>query len=159
MQKCLPISHLVNLHDSESQPTCLVLGWTYPDMLQTRAYDSSFAVMGPKLWNVLPASLTMINSAFKFTAQLTRMLYILEDKPPTVSYARAHSNSLPEVMRRAEERRSITMWWPGWSPFESPLRIKEEYDSNLLSRRSYIVLMCRNTDSVFYQCLWINTEF
>ena len=72
-------------------------------------YDSSFAVIGPKLWNALPSSLTMMESAYKFKSQLTRMLYLLDDMPPTVGYVRAHDNSLPEVLRRADERRSLSM--------------------------------------------------
>ena len=70
-------------------------------------YDSSFAVIGPKLWNALPGSLTTVESASKFQSQLTRMLYNLDDMPPTNGYMRAHDNSLPEVLRRADERRSL----------------------------------------------------
>ena len=72
-------------------------------------YDSSFAVIGPKLWNALPGNLTTVETASKFQSQLTRVLCCLEDKPPTCGYTRAHDNSLPEVLRRADERWSLPM--------------------------------------------------
>ena len=72
-------------------------------------YDSSFAVIGPKLWNALPGNLTTVDTASMFQSQLTKMLYSLEDMPPTYGYRRAHDNSLPEVLRRADERQSRQM--------------------------------------------------
>ena len=64
---------------------------------QTRL-DESFAVVGPRLWNCLPADLTKIRSESKFKAQLTNFLKLLLDEPPVTGYQRAHSNTLPEVV-------------------------------------------------------------
>ena len=69
-------------------------------------YDESFAVVGPRLWNALPSNLTTIKSSGAFKSQLTKLLYKLEDMTPVYGYVRAHDNSLPEVLRRADERRS-----------------------------------------------------
>ena len=69
-------------------------------------YDASFSVVGPKLWNSLPGNVTTIESESKFRSQLTNLLYKLEDAPPTSGYMRAHDNSLPNVLRRADEKSS-----------------------------------------------------
>ena len=71
-------------------------------------YDS-FAVIGPKLWNALPGNLTTVKTASKFQAQLMGLLFSLEDMPPTCGYMRARDNTLPEVLKRAGERRSRQM--------------------------------------------------
>ena len=65
---------------------------------QTR-FDESFAVVGPRLWNCLPANLTRITSEAKFKTQLTNFLKLLLDQPPVTGYPRSHSNTLPEVVR------------------------------------------------------------
>ena len=72
-------------------------------------YNSTFAVVAPKLWNALPSHLTTIESAAKFKSQLTIFLKNLDDMPPISGYVRTHDNSLPEVLRRVEfdERRSL----------------------------------------------------
>ena len=67
-------------------------------------YDASFAVVGPTLWNALPGELTLIEPFIKFKNALTTFLRRLDDMPPISGYARAHDNSLPEVLRRAEDR-------------------------------------------------------
>ena len=70
-------------------------------------FDMSFAVIGPNLWNALPSALTTIESATIFKSRLTSLLYKLDDMPPTSGYVRTHDNSLPEVLRRADERWSL----------------------------------------------------
>lgn len=57
-------------------------------------YDSSFAVMGPKLWNAVPYSLNRIESFDTFKAKLTRFILTVPDKPPVRGYSTANSNSL-----------------------------------------------------------------
>ena len=80
------------------------LGAARESAIQSK-YDSSFAVIGPKLWNALPKELTLISSDQTFKSQLTHLLVKLEDSPPTPGYVSAHDNSLPEVLRRANG------WW------------------------------------------------
>ena len=72
-------------------------------------YDTTFAVVAPKLWNALPSQLTTMESAAKFKNHLTIFLKNLDDMPPTSGYVRTHDNSLPEVLRRVgvDERRSL----------------------------------------------------
>jgi hypothetical protein len=63
-------------------------------------YDSSFAVSGPTLWNVLPTALTEINCEVGFKMKLTAYLSGLPDEPPVRGYQRARNNSLTEVGKR-----------------------------------------------------------
>ena len=72
---------------------------------QTR-FDESFAVIGPRLWNCLPADLTKITSESKFKTQLTNFLKLVLDQPPVTGYPRAHSNTLPEVVHLFQQGHS-----------------------------------------------------
>ena len=67
-------------------------------------YDASFAVVDPTLWNSLPGDLTLFELFIKFNNKLSRFLENLDDMPPIAGYVRAHNNSLPEVLRRADDR-------------------------------------------------------
>ena len=60
-------------------------------------YDSSFAVLGPKLWNLLPASVTLAKDLDIFKVELNRkFLSKIPDKPPVKGYPCANNNSLLE---------------------------------------------------------------
>ena len=61
-------------------------------------YDRSFAVVGPKLWNLLPANISVLSSASQFKTRLTQYLVGLPDEPPVAGVAKRHNNSLPEVV-------------------------------------------------------------
>ena len=61
-------------------------------------YDSSFAYIGPNLWNVLPKRINLIGDQHKFKGELTKFVLSLPDKPPVHGYARANNNSLVEVV-------------------------------------------------------------
>ena len=63
-------------------------------------YDSSFAVVGPSLWNHLPSRLNSITSEDSFKNKLTEYLLQLDDEPPVQGYTRAHNNTLGDVTRR-----------------------------------------------------------
>ena len=67
-------------------------------------YDSSFAYMGPRLWNVLPKDVNSIVVADKFKRRLTAWLLSLPDKPPVLGYVRANNNSLVEVATFSNNR-------------------------------------------------------
>ena len=60
-------------------------------------YDSSFAYLGPKLWNLLPKTINLIDTFHKFKGELTRFVLSLPDKPPVCGYPRTNDNSLQEV--------------------------------------------------------------
>ena len=62
-------------------------------------FDSSFAVVGPNLWNKLPASLNEISNFDMFKGALTKFLLTLPDLPPVQDYARTNNNSLVEILR------------------------------------------------------------
>ena len=57
-------------------------------------FDSSFAVRGPMLWNLLPKRLNNIVSFECFKVNLDRFLINIPDCPPTTGYTTANSNSL-----------------------------------------------------------------
>ena len=59
--------------------------------------ENSFAVLGPKLWNVLPSHLSVINSESGSKNELTKYLKTLSDEPPVAGYARRNANTLMEV--------------------------------------------------------------
>ena len=65
-------------------------------------YDRSFAVVGPRLWNVLPKVLTTETSAARFKSGLTTYMCQMIDEPPVPGYTRRHGNTLPEVVRIAQ---------------------------------------------------------
>ena len=60
-------------------------------------YENSFAVLGPKLWNVLPSYLSVMKSESGFKNELTKYLKTLSDEPPVSGYARRNTNTLLEV--------------------------------------------------------------
>ena len=68
-------------------------------------YDRSFAVAGPRLWNLLPSHLTVISSAVKFKNALSGYIAQFIDEPPVVGYPRTHSNTLAEVSAIGRRRR------------------------------------------------------
>ena len=68
--------------------------------------DRSFGVMGPQLWNSLPAELVNVPSQESFKVKLTNYLLSLPDEPPVSGYPRVHNNTLPEVSRL------MTRWSP-----------------------------------------------
>ena len=57
-------------------------------------YDSSFAVLGPRLWNILPANIKSISGQEQFKNSLTTYLFTFPDKPPVVGYYTPNTNSL-----------------------------------------------------------------
>ena len=64
-------------------------------------FENSFAVVAPKLWNCIPASLSCIQSEETFKNGLTEFLKKLPDEPPAPGYVRRHRNTLMEVYRQS----------------------------------------------------------
>jgi len=58
------------------------------------SYDSSFAVMGPKLWNAIPYHLNGISDLAPFKGKLAAFLLTVPDHPPVKGYSSPNSNSL-----------------------------------------------------------------
>ena len=61
---------------------------------KTTLLDSSFAVRGPSLWNLLPKWLNSIESFDAFKVNLDKLLTDIPDMPPTSGYTSSNSNSL-----------------------------------------------------------------
>ena len=58
-------------------------------------YDKSFAVMGPKLWNIIPQSISSAPSLESFKSRLTSYIRsYYPDLPPVPGYTTPNSNSL-----------------------------------------------------------------
>ena len=57
-------------------------------------YDSSFAVIGPRLWNIIPSNLHTIEDPLQFKIKLTAFLKTFPDEPPVSNYCRQNGNSL-----------------------------------------------------------------
>ena len=56
-------------------------------------YDSSFAVLGPRLWNFIPSELTLQKNFDAFKNSLTCFLLTVPDKPPVLGYTCPNNNS------------------------------------------------------------------
>ena len=56
--------------------------------------DNSFAVTGPRLWNVIPPHMHTIEDPLLFKAELTTFVNSFPDEPPVQGYSRRNGNSL-----------------------------------------------------------------
>ena len=74
-------------------------------------YDSSFAVIGPKLWNAMPYHLNSISDKDHFKSHLTQFLLSLPDTPPIRRYTPQNSNSL--LCWRID--REVSSLWGGYT--------------------------------------------
>ena len=57
-------------------------------------YDNSFAVIGPRLWNILPNHLHHMADLKQFKHALTEFLNTFPDTPPVSGYSCANGNSV-----------------------------------------------------------------
>ncbi|KAL5268810.1 hypothetical protein ACHWQZ_G002598 [Mnemiopsis leidyi] len=57
-------------------------------------FDASFAVNGPKLWNLLPKSVNSATTLDSFKVHLGAFLESVPDCPPTTGYTAANANSM-----------------------------------------------------------------
>ena len=57
-------------------------------------HDNSFAVTGPRLWNVIPTHMHTIEDPMQFKAALTNFVKSFPDEPPAPGYSRRNVNSL-----------------------------------------------------------------
>jgi ribonuclease P/MRP protein subunit RPP40 len=65
-------------------------------------YDASFAVMGPKLWNCIPAETTRVTKLVSFKTSLGNFLKLLPDNPPTLGYTSINNNSILDYVVRGQ---------------------------------------------------------
>ena len=57
-------------------------------------HDNSFAVTGPRLWNVIPTHMHTIEDPMQFKVALTNFVKSFPDEPPAPGYSRRNGNSL-----------------------------------------------------------------
>ena len=77
--------------------------------------DSSFGILGPKLWNCIPATIRMKESLETFKSALSIFLVSLPDKPPIRGFTSPNPNSILNwrVNRDASALFGGRMcWWP-----------------------------------------------
>ena len=65
-----------------------------PCRSQVTLLDSSFAVRGPVLWNLLPKKINNIESFALFKQKLDNFILSYPDMPPVQGYTSPNSNSL-----------------------------------------------------------------
>ena len=58
------------------------------------SYDNFFKVLGPKLWNGIPAAIRSEQSLAKFKTALDLFLLKVPDRPPVAGYTTANRNSI-----------------------------------------------------------------
>ena len=89
-------------------PNDISITWNYNDRFGIQAhvppipknkkahnlYEHSLAVLGPKLWNLLPSPLTTLPTLDSFKASLSSFITKIPDRPPTQGYPSSHNNSL-----------------------------------------------------------------
>ena len=66
-------------------------------------YESSFAVMGPRLWNSIPEALHQINDQQQFKIELTKHLNEIPDEPAIPGYSCRNSNSILDWSKCADD--------------------------------------------------------
>ena len=76
-------------------------------------YDASFAVLGPRLWNAIPAQTTLKPTLSSFKSSLQKFLDATPDEPPTRGYMVADNNSILSK-HLAGGLQKMTRW-PRWS--------------------------------------------
>ena len=57
-------------------------------------YDNSFAILALKLWNTLPAEITLIETFSNFKTAVDNYLRNIPDRPPIQGYPYVNNNSL-----------------------------------------------------------------
>ena len=70
-------------------------------------YDNSFAVVGPKLWNILPATVKSEETITSFKAAVYNFCSSFPDTPPVPGYSPLNRNSLLDW---AASRPSASRW-------------------------------------------------
>ena len=60
-------------------------------------HDNSFAVLASKIWNVLPAEITIITTFSCFKQAVDNFLGEIPDKPPIAGYPYVNNNSLASL--------------------------------------------------------------
>ena len=70
-------------------------------------FESSFSVMGPRLWNCIPPDLRKISTLDSFKHHLTDFLLSVPDKPPIRSYTSPNSNS---ILEWRNDRDASALW-------------------------------------------------
>ena len=70
-------------------------------------FDRSFSVMGPRLWNTLPAEINRLEKFDSFKRALTNFFKALPDEPPVRGYPRRNANSVLDWLRERSETRAV----------------------------------------------------
>ena len=72
-------------------------------------YEDSFAVKGPKLWNLLPTDTRDKDTLDRFKVSLSRFIDQFPDQPPVSGYTTTNSNSLLDWRNHGGHRHGS---WP-----------------------------------------------
>ena len=105
-----------------SVPNDLSIGWYYNERTGIQAripkipkcksrlklHETSFCVIGPRLWNIIPAQCTTCPTLETFKASLQTFLEGIPDLPPVGNYTCKNSNSLLDWAVDGGRQ----CWWP-----------------------------------------------
>ena len=72
-------------------------------------FESSFAVNGPLLWNILPPDVRLHTKLEPFKISLSKFLDTVPDEPPVTGYVTSHYNSLRRLRKEGGSRNGD---WP-----------------------------------------------
>ena len=70
-------------------------------------YETSFSVMGPKLWNRLPTQIRAVSKYDSFKRQMAAFMLSVPDKPPIRGFTQPNSNSIPDCRN---DREASALW-------------------------------------------------
>ena len=70
-------------------------------------YETSFSVMGPKLWNCLPTQIRAVSKHDNFKRQMTAFMLSVPDKPPIRGFTPLNSNS---ILDWRNDREASALW-------------------------------------------------
>ena len=70
-------------------------------------YETSFNVMGPKLWNCLPTQIRAVSKHDNFKRQMTAFMLSVADKPPIRGFTPPNSNS---ILDWRNDREASALW-------------------------------------------------
>ena len=74
-------------------------------------YEHSFAVQGPRLWNIVPKKLKAVKHLNDFKEKLSGFLLSFPDKPPVKGYTRENRNSLIDWHQQSGGQQNARRPW------------------------------------------------
>ena len=94
LHKIVPNSIDVNWHHNDRRGIRATVPNIPTSKSKLSAYDNSFMVIGPRLWNIIPSDCTTSPNLRSFKSNLQKYLDTIPDLPPVGNYVTKNCNSL-----------------------------------------------------------------